>query len=72
LKTWILSVDLSKPGVKGLKVRKEGNLYSAIADASCLEVMPGEEGEAGGVVIAGIGTETWRIGEQSESSKHVD
>lgn len=71
LKTWAVSIDLSQPGVEGLKVKKEANVYSAIADASCMEVIPGEGEEAGGVVIAGIGTETWRIGEQSESSKHV-
>jgi hypothetical protein len=68
LKTWMLSIDLSKPGVEGLKVTKDGSMYSAIADASCVEVMPGDGGEVGGVVIAGIGTEMWRVGEQLESS----
>lgn len=68
LKTWMVSIDLSKPGVEGLKVTKDGSMYSAIADASCVEVMPGEGGEVGGVVIAGIGTEIWQVEEQFESS----
>lgn len=67
LKTWNLSVDLGKPGIEGLKVRKEGNVHSSIADASCVEVMHGEGGGAG-VMVAGIGMETWRIGDQLESN----
>ncbi|MCJ1245216.1 hypothetical protein MMC30_002417 [Trapelia coarctata] len=62
LKTWVLSIDLGKEGVEGLEVGKERDVYSEIADASCVEVLPGEGGADRGVVVAGIGVERWGWG----------
>lgn len=71
LKTWNLSIDPTKPGIVGLQVKKEGDVYNEIADASCVEVLPGEGKGAGvrGVVVAGIGVELWRVGEGEGSSR---
>ena len=61
LKSWILSVDTSKLGVEGLLVTKEENLYTGIADVSCMEVVSGDS-DALSVIVGGIGLETLRVG----------
>ena len=60
LKTWILTVDSRTPRAKGLSVRKGTSLHSSIADASCMEMTQGICGDKG-IMIAGIGVETWNV-----------
>lgn len=47
-----MTVDATRPGVEGVSVRKGGNVYSEVADASCLALMnrvgAGVRGEEGG------------------------
>jgi WD40 repeat protein len=57
LKTWIVAVDMNRVGVAGMSVRKELKLNSSIADASCMEAIPGLSSKSCGVMIAGIGVE---------------
>lgn len=61
LKSWILSVDISEPGVERLLVTKDEDLYTGIADVSCMKVLPGDT-SAHSVIVGGIGLETVRIG----------
>ena len=60
LKSWLLSVDTSRPGVEGLTVMKEDNVYSEIADASCMAILPrGSNGTT--AIVAGVGLEIRNI-----------
>lgn len=52
---------MDKPGVEGLTIRKRGDVYTSVADVSCLERFDDEGGERG-VVVAGIGMESWNVG----------
>ena len=60
LKSWALDVELEKPGVEGFAVRKQRNVYSSIADASCMELGPRQNNGDQVVVVGGIGLEIWR------------
>lgn len=65
LKTWQILVDLSGSGVERVKVQREGNVYSNIADVACMELVPhttkGKPGRARKAALAGIGIETWDL-----------
>ena len=60
LKTWLLSVDTTQPGIDGLSVTRQENIYSEVADASCMATIPrGANGAT--LVVAGVGLEMWKI-----------
>lgn len=59
LKTWLLTIDMDKPGVEGFAVSKERNEATAIADVSSMDLVKNDETGTRGVVIAGIGLEVW-------------
>jgi len=59
LKTWLLTIDIDKPGVEGFAVSKVHNQATAVADVSSMDLVINEEAGMRGVVIAGIGLEVW-------------
>ena len=61
LKSWRVRVVDESLGAKGIEVAKASSESSAIADASCMEIL--SKGGLGGmrIVVAGIGMETWDI-----------
>ena len=61
LKSWVLTVDSTKPGAGGLSLCKDLGSYSSVADASCMEVTPEGHGQQRRIIIAGIGVETWNV-----------
>lgn len=60
IKVWQLSADLGRPGVEGFQVVKKKNVYTSIADVSCLERFDTGKGEPR-LIVAGIGMETWNL-----------
>lgn len=62
LKTWVVSIDQEQDGVMGMKVMRETDVPTAVADASSLDVDIDEEGRKR-VVVAGIGMESWAVGD---------
>ena len=63
LKMWRVSFDAGSDSIEGVEVKKEGNVYTAVADASSLEVEIDDKGK-GRVVVAGIGVEWWKFGDE--------
>lgn len=68
LKTWDVVVDLSLPGVEGVQVKRGIDIATAIADAASMAVfVPGQEvedekqGNAIGVIVCGVGMQSWRL-----------
>jgi hypothetical protein len=63
---WHVTIDTRKVGVKGVDVRREGRLYSAVADISSLEVMmltsmnPHKTWKRQ-LIVCGVGTEIWHV-----------
>lgn len=63
LKIWEVGVGQEKEGVQNIEVSKVANMYTSIADASSI----GTYRDTGGqrwVLVAGIGVERWRIGDE--------
>ena len=60
LKSWHITIDLEKDGVKGVDIARGQSVSSSIADISSMDVFAGEDGEKR-VVLAGIGMEVWKI-----------
>jgi WD40 repeat protein len=65
VKIWDVVMDLSKPGVEGMDVRKTSNQYSAVADISSMGIFPaaGDEENAQKILICGVGMEVWKVGQ---------
>lgn len=68
LKLWEVQIDLSKPDVDGVTVKKLQNVFTAVADVSSLALLE-IDGEPA-VIICGVGMDVWRMwrpgrGEQS-------
>lgn len=61
LKLWHLDIDLEQEGVKGFQVKKTGDVYTSVADASSMEVCQ-DGNRLRWLVIAGIGMEKWGVG----------
>lgn len=61
LKTWLLTIDIDKPGVEGFAVSKERNEETAIADVSSIDLVKDDETGKREVVVAGIGLEVWSM-----------
>ena len=57
-----MRVDLSREGVEGLEVFKQGSVESCVADVAALEAVGGEGEEGWGVVVVGVGVEIWGVG----------
>ena len=55
LKTWTISIDLSRTDASGINVRKEGNVHSAVADASSLVVDIGDGSDCKSADASGDG-----------------
>ena len=64
VKLWDIKVDMRKPGVQGVRVRREANHFSAVADISSMAVLPSQDVDEERVVkilICGVGMEVWRV-----------
>jgi hypothetical protein len=72
LKTWLLSVDTSKPGTDAFEIMKQSEEHSDIADASCISLHrwkstiskqdgAAEEIEHQSVIVAGVGMDSWTL-----------
>ncbi len=61
LKTWLLTIDIDKPGVEGFAVSKVRNEATAIADVSSMDLVRNDEAGTRAVVVAGIGLEVWSM-----------
>lgn len=66
LKTWAVHVEFAAKGLEGLRVVKEKDMSTSVADASSLDVGVDEGGERR-LYVAGIGMERWRVGDQGIS-----
>jgi WD40 repeat protein len=71
IKVWEVRVDVSaagqgSSGAESVQVRKVQNVYTSVADVSCMSLLRlddsnnGEEGSAG-VLVCGVGMDVWRI-----------
>lgn len=60
LKLWIVTIDLSKQGVEGLEIRKEGNVCTSVADVSSMDVFSDRSG-CQKVLVCGVGMEAWSV-----------
>lgn len=65
LKTWVVSINLDITGPEGISVAKESNVSTSVADASSLDVEVDRDGQRR-LYVAGIGMETWRVGDGVE------
>jgi WD40 repeat protein len=64
VKIWEVEIDLTKPGVTGVDVRKKSNQSSAVADISSMGIFPpAEDEENGRILISGVGMEVWKVGQ---------
>ena len=72
LKTWTLEMSLDFTGAWSISVKKGANVYSSIADASCLEVSSSMNAGEKAIHIGGIGTESWlfEAGDTEELVQH--
>ena len=61
LKSWRVRVVDESSGAEGIEVEKASNESSAIADASCMEILSESGLVTMRVVVAGIGMEMWDI-----------
>ncbi|KAK3077142.1 hypothetical protein LTS18_011106 [Coniosporium uncinatum] len=71
VKLWELSVNISKPGVEGVDMRKLRDVSTAVADVSSLALHPlppqkadtvnKGENDAVGVLVCGVGMELFRL-----------
>jgi hypothetical protein len=61
VKLWNLKIDVRRPGIKGVTIRKQGKYVSAVADISSLAIFSkvSEEEQMSKVLICGVGTEIW-------------
>lgn len=62
IKVWYLSVDLDEPGVTGFKIVRKQDVYTSVADVSCLDIFENDKGKVE-LIVAGIGMESWGFGE---------
>lgn len=62
LKLWSACIDLSKPGVEGLEVTKDSDMYTSVADVSSMDTLT-DGSDKKGVLVCGVGMESWSINE---------
>jgi WD40 repeat protein len=63
VKIWDVEIDLTRPGVDGVDVRRKSNQFSAVADISSMGIYPVAKGEesAHRILISGVGMEIWKV-----------
>lgn len=59
LKLWSACIDLNKQGVDGLKIRRDANVYTSVADVSSMGVLPYESRPK--ILVCGVGMDMWTI-----------
>jgi WD40 repeat protein len=60
LKLWSACMDLSKPGVEGLEITKDSDVYTSVADVSSMDTV-NDGSDKKGVLVCGVGMELWSI-----------
>jgi hypothetical protein len=69
IKVWEVQVDVTAEqgsGAESVKVRKVQNVYTSVADVSCMSLLrlnedDGDDGGSTGVLVCGVGMNVWRI-----------
>ena len=61
IKTWSVTVDVSRAGANGIEVQKAGKWKSEVADATCMAFVNSDSTDEALLVVAGIGVEMWTV-----------
>jgi len=65
LKIWVVTLDLAEEDLGEIRVVRESNVSTSVADANSLDMSVDRSGQRR-LYVAGIGMETWKVGDKAD------